>query len=167
MMIRPANKQEIACFAEAHRRGYREEYRWGPVFCDYAAHIAETFARSEREEFFAAVIDGQPAGCIMLCAAEEPTVGQLRLFLGEKAYRGTGVGTALMNALLEKARECGYQKLILWTAAPLVDAIRLYQKYGFQKTEEQPNTRWSLDGETVMEEKYELVLPSINKGKHA
>ena len=46
----------------------------------------------------------------------------------------------------------------LWTASPLVDAIRLYQKYGFHKTEQQPNTTWSLDGETVMEEKFELAL---------
>ena len=158
MTVRPANQQEIACFAEAHRRVYREEYRWGPVFCDYAAHIAETFVRSERSEFFAAVKDGRPVGCVMLCEAEDPTVGQLRLFLVEKAYRGAGVGTALVDALMEKARECGYRKLILWTAAPLVDAIRLYQRYGFQKTEEQSNTSWSLDGETVMEEKYELVL---------
>lgn len=56
------------------------------------------------------------------------------------------------------ARACGYQRLILWTASPLVDAIRLYQKYGFHKTEQQPNTTWSLDGETVMEEKFELAL---------
>ena len=158
MTVRPANRQEIACFADAHRRVYRQEYRWGPAFCDYAAHIAESFVRSGREEFFAAVMDGQPVGCIMLCGTAEPAVGQLRLFLVEKAYRGAGVGTALMEALMEKARECGYEKLILWTAAPLVDAIRLYRKYGFQKTEEQPNTQWSLDGETVMEEKYELAL---------
>lgn len=78
--------------------------------------------------------DGRPVGCIMLCQTEEPAVGQLRLFLVEKGQRGAGVGTAL------------------------VDAIRLYQKYGFHKTEQQPNTTWSLDGETVMEEKFELAL---------
>lgn len=134
MTVRPVNRQEIAYFADAHRRVYREEYRWGPAFCDYAAHIAEPFVRSERDEFFAAVVDDRPVGCIMLCQTEEPAVGQLRLFLVEKGQRGAGVGTAL------------------------VDAIRLYQKYGFHKTEQQPNTTWSLDGETVMEEKFELAL---------
>ena len=134
MTVRPVNRQEIAYFADAHRRVYREEYRWGPAFCDYAAHIAEPFVRSERDEFFAAVADGRPVGCIMLCQTEEPAVGQLRLFLVEKGQRGAGVGTAL------------------------VDAIRLYQKYGFHKTEQQPNTTWSLDAETVMEEKFELAL---------
>ena len=42
--------------------------------------------------------------------------------------------------------------------AYFADAIRLYQKYGFHKTEQQPNTTWSLDGESVMEEKFELAL---------
>ena len=51
MTVRPVNRQEIAYFADAHRRVYREEYRWGPAFCDYAAHIAEPFVRSERDEF--------------------------------------------------------------------------------------------------------------------
>ena len=134
MTVRPVNRQEIAYFADAHRRVYREEYRWGPAFCDYDAHIAGPFVRSERDEFFAAVADGRPVGCIMLCQTEEPAVGQLRLFLVEKGQRGAGVGTAL------------------------VDAIRLYQEYGFHKTEQQPNTTWSLDGETVMEEKFELAL---------
>ena len=67
MTVRPVNRQEIAYFADTHRRVYREEYRWGPAFCDYAAHIAGPFVRSERDEFFAAVADGRPVGCIMLC----------------------------------------------------------------------------------------------------
>ena len=94
----------------------------------------------------------------MLCETESPQIGQLRLFLVEKAHRGSGIGTALIDTLLAKVRACGYEKLILWTASPLTDAIRLYQRYGFQKIAEQPNTSWSLIGETVMEEEYELTL---------
>ena len=135
-----------------------EEYRWGPEFTDYAAHIAESFVKSEKSEFFVAEMDEHLAGCIMLCETENETIGQLRLFLVEKSYRGYGIGTALIKSLIEKAKLCGYRKIILWTAAPLIDAIRLYTKFGFKKIEENQNTTWSLDGEIVMEEKYILNL---------
>ena len=158
MKIRPINEAEITYFSDAHKKVYMEEYRWGTEFTDYAVHVAESFVKSEKSEFFVAVVDEHLAGCIMLCETENETIGQLRLFLVEKSYRGCGIGSALVKSLIEKAKLCGYRKIILWTAAPLVDAIHLYTKFGFKKIDENPNTTWSLDGEIVMEEKYILNL---------
>ena len=158
MTIRPMNERELRYFADAHVRVYTEEYRWGPEFTDYAVSVAESFVRSERSEFYTTLVDGVPAGCIMLCETEDKSVGQLRLFLVEKNFRARGIGSTLIETLLDKAKQCNYRKIILWTASPLVDAIKLYEKFGFRKTEEQPNTSWSLDSDTVMEEKYELNL---------
>lgn len=56
------------------------------------------------EELWVAEAEGKLIGCIMLCQSDEPLTGQLRLFLVEKAYRQFGVGTALTQALLQKAR---------------------------------------------------------------
>lgn len=52
----------------------------------------------------------------------------------------------------------GYKKLILWTASPLTDAIRHYEKLGFSIVEERENHTWSLDGESLNEIKMELLL---------
>ena len=73
-------------------------------------------------------------------------------------YRRYGVGTALMNAFMEKAKSAGYKKLILWTASPLTDAIHHYEKLGFQRTDSVENHTWSTEGVLVEEIKMEMEL---------
>ena len=147
--------------ADAQRRIYSEEYRWGDTFIRYAVKVARDFAekkKSDREELWVADADGKLVGCIMLCETEDPTVGQLRLFLVEKDYRRYGIGSALIKALMEKAKEAKYEELILWTASPLTAAIRHYERLGFRVTEEKENDEWSLDGEPVIEVKMTMKL---------
>jgi ribosomal protein S18 acetylase RimI-like enzyme len=50
------------------------------------------------------------------------------------AYSGVGIGTALLKAIENEAQEkrCGF--IILETYAPLLDAIRLYEKNGYRRT---------------------------------
>lgn len=50
----------------------------------------------------------------------------------ERAWRGKGVGGALLRALIERARQVGYHKLVL-SAFPWNPAgMALYQRYGFR-----------------------------------
>jgi len=62
----------------------------------------------------------------------EPQVAEVKRVFVRSEYRGKGIAQALMLALEEKAREKGFVKLILETGAPLVAAIALYQKLGYQ-----------------------------------
>lgn len=159
--IRPYKKGEEEYVADAQRRIYSEEYRWGDAFINYAVKVAMDFAekeKSNREELWVADADGELVGCIMLCETDKPMVGQLRLFLVEKDYRRYGIGGALIKALMEKAREAKYEELILWTASPLTAAIRHYERLGFRATEEKENDEWSLDGESVTEVKMAMKL---------
>ena len=103
-------------------------------------------------------MEGEPAGSVMLCGTEDPSVGQLRLFAVEKNRRRQGIGRALMEALLAKAEEVGYETLILWTAGPLEAAIRQYERFGFRITETVENRTWRPDGEPVLEIKMEKTL---------
>lgn len=159
--VRPYLNGEELWVAEAHRRIYAEEYQWGPEFSDYAAKVALDFAskpKSPREELWVAESKGDLIGSIMLCQTEDISTGQIRLFLVEQAYRRLGVGAALTRTLMDKAKEAGYKALTLWTASPLTDAIRCYEKMGFRQTEHTPNTLWSLTGETVYEIKMDLDM---------
>ena len=155
--IRPFRPGEERYVMEAHRRIYGEEYHWNDVFGDYAAHVAEEFAQRPQkagEVLWIAIADSKPVGCIMLCEGETPDIGVLRLFLVEKEYRQHGIGRALTKTLLDEAEAHGYKELMLWTASPLVDAIRHYEKLGFKEVERVANTDWSLDGEIV----YEILM---------
>lgn len=153
-VVRPYGKGEEAYVAEAHKRIYEEEYGWGPAFTDYAMRIALQFPNREhtdKEGLWVAEAEGKLIGCIMLCQAEEPQTGQLRLFLVEKNYRRYGVGTALLTALMKQVQAVGYTRLILWTASPLADAIKQYEKLGFHCAEEVVNTDWNPGGEPIYE----------------
>ena len=159
--VRPYKPGEEQYVAELHNKLYSSEYSWGPSFTDYAMKIAIEFAKSkknDREELFVADCGDTLAGCIMLCQTDEPDVGQLRLFAVEKEYRHYGIGSALITAFMQKAKDSGYQKIILWTASPLTDAIRHYEKLGFKAVESVENTTWDTDGKTVEEIKMELSL---------
>lgn len=159
--IRPYKIGEEEYVARAHREVYSAEYNWGESFISYAEEIARSFPtreKSEREELWVAEAQGRLLGCVMLCQSSEADVGQLRLFLVDKDCRGQGVGRALTETLLQRAREVGYKRLILWTASPLTAAIHQYEKLGFKATEQVENTDWSLDGELLYEIKMEKEL---------
>ena len=162
--IRECRPGEANYVADLHRRLYGEEYGWGPEFVSYAQKIAfdfENHPKHEREALWVVEVSGEKSGlggCIMLCESDDPDVGQLRLFVVEKEYRRQGLGRKLVETLLEKAKQFGYRKIILWTAAPLEAALRQYERFGFKVTETQDNTSWSLEGKTVTEIKMELTL---------
>jgi GNAT superfamily N-acetyltransferase len=53
-------------------------------------------------------------------------------------HQFTGTGTALVEAVVESAREAGCQRLWLVTTNDNVDALRFYQRRGFRLTQLRP-----------------------------
>ena len=160
-IVRPYRSGEEEYVADLHERLYSEEYGWGPEFVKYAVEIPRHFAAKEqngREELFIAERDGRPVGSLMLCASDDPDVGQLRVFAVEKDCRCQGIGAALLRAALEKAESAGYRRLMLWTADAVTDALRKYEALGFRVTETKENRTWRPDGEAVVEIKMEKEL---------
>ena len=61
-------------------------------------------------------------------------VWELRKMYLHGAYRSRGWGRLLMERALNEARKRGALRITLGTASVLVEAITLYEKFGFQKT---------------------------------
>jgi ribosomal protein S18 acetylase RimI-like enzyme len=70
------------------------------------------------------------AGCIALRPLEKEICEMKRLYV-RPDFHGLGIGRALANALLEKAKQSGYKKIRLDTVPNMKAAIQLYQSMGF------------------------------------
>ncbi len=58
--------------------------------------------------------------------------GELKHFYVAPRARRRGVGAALVAAVEDEARNLGYRRVVLDTAAPLEDAARLYERSGYR-----------------------------------
>ncbi len=81
-----------------------------------------------------AYVDGKPAGCIVLRSLSvSPRAGEIKRLWVRPAFRRNGLGPLLMRAAEEHARNLGFTDLYLDTKEDLVDAIRLYERFGYQR----------------------------------
>ncbi|OCP38716.1 helix-turn-helix domain-containing GNAT family N-acetyltransferase [Ensifer sp. LC163] len=136
---------------------YVQEYGWNQEYEALAARILADFVQSfdpAREAAWIAEIDGRVVGSIFLVAGDKPGVAKLRLLYVEPDARGRGVGAALVDACIGRARTVGYHTLVLWTNSVLTSARRIYERAGFTLLEEAPHhsfgkdlvgQTWSLD----------------------
>lgn len=68
-----------------------------------------------------------------------PAEVELRKMYLAAEYRRRGLGCALLAHALRMAREMGYRRVCLETASALGAAIRLYEKYGFERAGDAPH----------------------------
>ena len=76
---------------------------------------------------FAVAHDGRPVGCALLNLIDN--VGELVALVS--TYRGAGAGSALLEAVVERARNEKWSRLWVITSNDNVDAIRMYQRAGW------------------------------------
>jgi GNAT superfamily N-acetyltransferase len=79
-------------------------------------------------------LDEVPVGCASFKYYEDHVAEVKRVFV-RKEFRGRGISNVLIKELDEMARNKGFNKLILETGAPLVEAMGLYIKNGYKITD--------------------------------
>jgi putative acetyltransferase len=86
--------------------------------------------------FFVARIDGVPAACggVLLVGAEngEP-YGEIKRMYVRPPCRGLGLGKLMLQHLVDHSRQRGMKLLRLETGIHQVEAINLYQRFGFER----------------------------------
>jgi ribosomal protein S18 acetylase RimI-like enzyme len=124
-----------AADADALRKLFREYFAWlGPQgwFTDIEGELAELPAGYDA---ILLARDGEEvAGCVALRPLEDGTCEMKRLYV-RPTGRGSGVGRALVEASIARARELGYTTMRLDTLPTMDAARRLYLSLGFREIE--------------------------------
>lgn len=127
---------------------YAAEYGWDWTYEGLVASILGRFVETfdpAHEQAWVAERAGAVAGSVFLMRGDDPEVARLRLLYVEPSARGLGLGSALVDACIGRAREIGYRGLTLWTNDVLVSARRIYQAAGFALVDEQAHRSFGKD----------------------
>jgi GNAT superfamily N-acetyltransferase len=134
VVLRPPNSGDFGWVVERHGVLYRDEYGWDETFEALVARIVADYVEHgdhRREAAWIAEVDRERVGCVF-CMKKEEKIAQLRLLLVDPSARGMGIGTRLVEECIRFARRAGYQQMMLWTNDVLVDARRIYERFGFK-----------------------------------
>jgi len=108
------------------------------AFQDFASELAALpgkYSPPAGELLLARDIHGEPLGCVGLRPmATEGCCEMKRLYVAPRG-RGSGVGTALIDAIIGEAIRIGYTEMRLDTLPSMTRALALYAKAGFMAIE--------------------------------
>jgi GNAT superfamily N-acetyltransferase len=145
--LRSLESGDYGWVVERHGAVYRQEYGWDETFEALVARIVADYIDHRdplRENAWIAEVNGERVGCIF-CVKKSEKIAQLRILLVEPHARGAGVGTRLVDECLRFARGAGYIEMMLWTNDILVDARRIYERFGFKLIEEERHHSFGKD----------------------
>jgi ribosomal protein S18 acetylase RimI-like enzyme len=146
MLIRDAHQGELAEIGDIRVSAYRAD---GFLSADsgYAPHLRELGADGSGHVLVAADSEGRLAGTVMLQlwpdggnVVKGPGEGEIRALAVRPAARGSGLGRALLAAVMARAGQQGVRHLLLLTQIEMQAAHHLYDEAGFTRL---PERDWS------------------------
>jgi len=119
---------EASRLLEAYFLELRE--RLAPVAVEVVSRWADDF-RGPGGAVVLGRVEGRPVGCAGLRPLGEGTLELKHFFLAPEV-RGRGLGRVLLAGVEEVARTLGARRIVLDTAAPLLEAAALYRSAGYR-----------------------------------
>lgn len=106
-------------------------------FQNFAAELAQLPGEyaPPRGQLLLATVDGALAGCCALRAldtSDYPNAAELKRLYVRRPFRGFGLGRELTEAMLDHARQAGYDCVLLDTLDDMEAARTLYAELGFE-----------------------------------
>lgn len=107
-----------------------ERYFDARAFAEELATLPGKYAPPEGR-LLVAYHDELPAGCVALRDLGGSDCEMKRMFV-PVAFRGLGIGRALAERVIAEARSAGYARMRLDTSKHQIEAMRLYESFGFR-----------------------------------
>lgn len=154
-VIRTMRPGDAGYIAYRHSVLYEREYGLGGNFEQYVLDSLNRYIDEKPEgEVWVAEHNGQPVGFIAIVRTDD-NAAQLRWFLIEPEYRGSGLGRQLVATAMDYCRQKHFGRVYLWTFQDLKAARHLYKSFGFSLTEQAESNSWK-DG--LIEERWDMVF---------
>lgn len=142
---REHSEVEIVEYQPQYKKAFCELNRkWIELYWDLEPHDIEVLENPEKHilekggHIFVALYNGFPVGVCALCPmpAESPYDFELAKLAVNNSIQRNGIGRRLCDAVIDKARALGGEKLFLESNTRLKPAIALYRKIGFKELPE-------------------------------
>ncbi len=93
------------------------------------------YVRKHAKGILIAEADGKPVGCIIYKIGRNPTgkTGSIESLFVKKAFRGRGIGSALIEAAEQQLKKKGVRKTKAVIAVSNKASLNLHKKHGYNK----------------------------------
>jgi ribosomal protein S18 acetylase RimI-like enzyme len=130
-------RPEYQPYFEQLNKAWLEEYfTVEPIDRWVLEHPEEAILKEGGRIYFAG-LEGEIIGTVALKRVG-PEVFELTKMAVDKAYQGRGAGKLLCRTAIEKAKELGAHRLILYSQTSLAAAIGIYREIGFREIPLEP-----------------------------
>jgi ribosomal protein S18 acetylase RimI-like enzyme len=150
VIIRDATPAELTEVGELRVAAYRAGGHLTDT-SEYAQFLRELGGNDDGEVLIAVSQAGDGQGQILGTVTlqlwpragqivDSPGQGEIRALAVQPRAQGAGIGSALVTAVIERARQCAVTHLLLCTEPEMRAAHRLYERAGFTRL---PERDWS------------------------
>ena len=106
---------------------YFDKTEWESQLADLPSHYGAPFGA-----IVLALVDGVPAGCVMMRGIGESVSEMKRLFV-RPAFRGLGLAKQIIQRVMQLSCTRGYSQMRFETGALQTEAEKLYRTMGFRR----------------------------------
>jgi ribosomal protein S18 acetylase RimI-like enzyme len=140
MLVRPIHDDEHTAAGDLIVRAYRDLPETDGLD-EYEVTLRDVAARVASAEVLVATDEDHTLlGCVTyvhgpgpFAETDAPNDATIRMLAVEPTTQGQGVGRALVDACLARAREAGVRRVVLRTRRVMVAAHHLYESLGFRR----------------------------------
>jgi GNAT superfamily N-acetyltransferase len=142
--IQPVESAEALAEVRLLLEEYWNSFGFTPCFQNFGDELAGlpgAYAQPGGRLALATIVS-QSAGCIALRRVDANRAEAKRLYV-RPAFRGCGLGRALMEWVMAEARAAGYREIVGDTMSVMRHALALYERLGFERTGTGPKVQAS------------------------